>query len=49
MTLDEAIEIARRRFTTAREEFDVPGIAFGVLHQGELAYVEGLGETTRGR
>ena len=48
MNPDEAIAIAHRRFSAARDEFDIPAVAFGLMYRGELVHVEGLGETVLG-
>lgn len=43
-----AIEYATDKFNTFRAEKDIPGIAFGLIHDGNLIYASGLGEQVLG-
>jgi CubicO group peptidase (beta-lactamase class C family) len=43
-----AIEYATSKFNTFRAEKDIPGIAFGLIHDGNLIYASGLGEKILG-
>lgn len=44
MKLEEIIEIASHEFELLRVEKEIPGIAFGLIHEGALVYSAGLGE-----
>lgn len=44
MNLEEIIEIASHEFELLRAEKEIPGIAFGLIHEGALVYSDGLGE-----
>ena len=48
MNRDEIIEYAVREFELFRVEKGIPGIAFGLIYQGELVYAAGLGESVLG-
>jgi CubicO group peptidase (beta-lactamase class C family) len=43
-----AIEYATSKFNTFRAEKDIPGIAFGLIHDGNLIYASGQGEKVLG-
>lgn len=43
-----AIEYATSKFNTFRAEKDIPGIAFGLIHNGKLIYASGMGEKVLG-
>ena len=46
--LELAVDCATREFETIREEKNIPGIAFGLMHEGKLVYSSGLGESVLG-
>jgi CubicO group peptidase (beta-lactamase class C family) len=48
MNLEEIIEFASHEFELLRAETEIPGIAFGLIHEGKLVYSAGLGESIVG-
>jgi len=48
MSLEEIIEFASHEFELLRAETEIPGIAFGLIHEGKLVYSAGLGESIVG-
>lgn len=44
MILDEAIAYAHKEFELVQKEKGIPGIAFGLIHNGVLVYSSGVGE-----
>lgn len=48
MNLEELIEFASHEFELLRAEMEIPGIAFGLIHEGKLVYSAGLGESIVG-
>ena len=45
MNPEEIIEYASHEFELLRAEMEIPGIAFGLIHEGNLVYSAGLGES----
>jgi len=48
MELERAAALADERLASFRAEFDVPGIAYGLVKDGELVHAGGVGEVVRG-
>lgn len=48
MSLEEIIEYASHEFELFRADKEIPGIAFGLIHEGKLVYSSGLGESIVG-
>jgi len=48
MSHEEIIQYVSREFELFRSEKEIPGIAFGLIHEGKLVYTSGLGETVLG-
>jgi CubicO group peptidase (beta-lactamase class C family) len=48
MNYEEAIEYVSKEFELFRVEKEIPGIAFGLIHEGNLVYSSGFGETVLG-
>lgn len=48
MNHQETIEFASHKFELFRAEKEIPGIAFGLIHEGALVYSAGLGESVVG-
>ena len=48
MNPEEIIEYASHEFELLRAEMEIPGIAFGLIHEGNLVYSAGFGESIIG-
>lgn len=48
MNRDEIIEFVSHEFELFKVEKEIPGIAFGLIHEGKLVYSAGLGESIVG-
>lgn len=48
MPHQEIIDYALHEFALLREEKEIPGIAFGLMHKGRVVYSSGLGESIVG-
>jgi CubicO group peptidase (beta-lactamase class C family) len=48
MNLEEIVAFANREFESFRVEKEIPGVAFGIIHNGKLVYASGLGERVLG-
>jgi len=48
MNFDEIVAFADSEFERFRAEKEIPGIAFGLIHNGSLVYASGLGESVLG-
>ena len=48
MNYEEAIAYVSKEFELFRDEKEIPGIAFGLIHEGQLVYSSGFGEKVLG-
>ncbi len=48
MSNEEIIQYVSREIELFRSEKEIPGIAYGLIHQGKLVYSSGFGETVLG-
>ena len=48
MQTSQAVEVVTRHMQTAQQNLAIPGVAFGLMRDGELLYTGGVGERVLG-